>query len=126
MQRECKAKGFHLENADAICAHLATCGHYFQELHRIQIWPIFSAMSQKSISDITKRVDQFENYHANTRVINGIFCGGYLRLDFKNLLQEAAMKAKGAVSGLCLNCVTKWKILAHENCGASVLENCKR
>ena len=125
LQRKCSSGEQHRKSTEEKCDHISKTGHCFQELHRLEVWPISSAMSNKTINDITMRVALFENCHTRNQIC-GYYSCDQARLDFKKLLHEAVVKAKNAIKGLCLNCVTKGKITAQDgNCRASLLERCE-
>lgn len=90
--------------------HLIKAGFFFQELYRLNIWPVSTRTESINLDYIQRSITDF-NDQDNT--------------SFKGKLINVIAKAVDAQKGLCLSCVRKGKISSHQgNCHARLRYLC--
>ena len=91
-------------------AHLIEAGFFFQELYRLNIWPISTRTESISLDYIQRAVADFKEQDSTS---------------FKGNLITVIAKAVDAQKGLCLSCVRKGKSSSHQgNCHARLRYLC--
>lgn len=91
-------------------SHLIKAGFFFQELYRLNIWPISTRTESINLDYIQRAVADLEE-QANT--------------SFKGNLITVIARAVDAQKGLCLCCVRKGKVSSHQgNCHARLRYIC--
>ncbi|KAL2037384.1 hypothetical protein N7G274_009869 [Stereocaulon virgatum] len=121
---QCPSHSLH-GTINAACGHLMKSGHYIQELHRLQLWPMPDSDSTKSLRDI---YDRF--YGLQRCPIVNPWCHNsqwdVAKIDCTQLLMTAGHEILAKPVGLCLNCVRDGRIMRQDgNCQKQSLELCK-
>lgn len=84
-------------------------GYVFQELYRLNIWPISTRLNTINLDYIQTAIDGFREQE-NT--------------SFKEKLVAVIARAVDAQKGLCLCCVRKGKVMHQGNCHARLRYLC--
>lgn len=104
------------------CVRSAGVFHFFQELHRLEVFPLREKLSRHGLAWVTSKLRSFENYHPDT--ITNCICLEYV--DFREQIVQAIEAADRAPRHLCLNCVKHGHVTDKEgNCKAAERNRCK-
>jgi len=104
------------------CVRSAGVSHFFQELHRLEVFPLRQRLSRHGLDWVTSRLRSFENYYPST--ITNCICLEHV--DFRALIVQAIETTELAPRQLCLSCVKHGNVTDKEgNCRAVERERCK-
>lgn len=104
------------------CVRSAGVFHFFQELHRLEVFPLRQKLSQHGLAWVTSRLRAFENYYPDA--ITNCICLEHV--DFAALIVQAIEAAERAPRQLCLNCVKHGNVSDQDgNCRAVERDRCK-
>jgi hypothetical protein len=108
-----------------MCGLLTIIGYIFQELSRLDLWPLSKTLRKSNIPYIMKQVSNFETYKPNDSEDVEYHnqhsqCMRHVEVvNFRSVFKKAAYRAQTDQKGLCLSCVNKGKITKEDgNCRA--------
>lgn len=108
LTKKCSHRHNHITNSSP-CGLLSNTGHFIQELHRLDLWPLLQSFHDGSLELVSCQILKFENYKVSrachtTNNSGKVYCDAQ-EVDFRDLLNDVVEESTKSQLGLCLDCV---------------------